>query len=373
MVSETGQLSAPTNALGRFTRTEIWQQPELWPTTVEIVSRSQLSDLLVERPVVLTGAGTSAYAAEAVAASWPGAQAIPTTDLLSASAEEIEAQSPKFLRTGLLISLARSGDSPESLAVVSRIKRLAPAVDHLAITCNGEGKLAQTSGVRAIVLDPRTNDKSLAMTSSFSNLVLAGLCLCHSADLQRAMPDVGHGVASRLSELDNLASKLSLKAPPRVVVLTCASMRALAWEASLKILEMTAGRIPTLSETFLGLRHGPMSFVTPETLVLCFFSASAERRKYEEDLVRELRRKQLGYLVGIAPNGSDTSCLDAFVPAAAGELPDALRVPFEIPFAQLLAYHLSLSQRLDPDNPSPLGAITRVVAPFTIHDEHSSV
>jgi tagatose-6-phosphate ketose/aldose isomerase len=57
-----------------------------------------------------------------------------------------------------------------------------------------------------------------------------------------------------------------------------------------------------------------------------------------------------------------------WVPANAPHLPDYLRVPFEAVFPQLLAYHLSLSCGLDPDNPSPDGVITRVVQKFRLHE-----
>jgi tagatose-6-phosphate ketose/aldose isomerase len=155
-------------------------------------------------------------------------------------------------------------------------------------------------------------------------------------------------------------------------------LRALAAEAALKILEMTAGRTITLAETFLGLRHGPMTFVTPDTLVLCFLSSSRHRRRYEEDLVGQLRQKGLGRIVGVVPEDADgslayRSLYDECIPASAGHVRDELRVPFEIPFAQLLAYHLSLKEGLDPDNPSPTGAITRVVQKFAIYDEASDV
>ncbi len=115
-----------------------------------------------------------------------------------------------------------------------------------------------------------------------------------------------------------------------------------------------------------------MTFVTPDTLVLCFLSSSPENRRYEEDLIRELRTKRLGRIVGVAPDNADTSLFDEWIPANAPSAPDELRVPFEIPFAQLLAYHLSLSEGLDPDNPSPLGAITRVVQKFVIYDENGN-
>ena len=159
----------------------------------------------------------------------------------------------------------------------------------------------------------------------------------------------------------------------RVVTLASGALYPLATETSLKVLEMTAGRTSTLTETFLGLRHGPMSFLTPDTLVLCFLSSSSDRRRYEEDLISELREKRIGRLVGIVPEGVSSDLFDACIPASAGYLPDKWRVPFEIPFSQLFAYHLSLKAGLDPDNPSPIGAITRVVKKFLIYDEMSSV
>ena len=73
----------------------------------------------------------------------------------------------------MVLSLARSGNSPESVAAVDRIQRFFPALPQYAITCNAEGALGRHPKVQAIVLDPRTNDRSLAMTSSFSNLVVS--------------------------------------------------------------------------------------------------------------------------------------------------------------------------------------------------------
>lgn len=358
---------------GTITRSEILQQPDLWPTTLEIVRKSGFISEKPNQPVIITGAGTSAYAAQTIAAAWPNAQGVPTTDLLIQTGTEIGMMYPGFPASGLLISLGRSGDSPESVAVVQRIKKVCPGVAHLAITCNSEGRLAKTPGVRPIVLDARTNDRGLAMTSSFSNLVLAGLCLRHGRELEQTLPAVCAKVREHLGDLEAQAERLASEQPERVVVLGSGALRALASEASLKILEMTAGRTATLAETFLGLRHGPMSFLTEQTLVLCFLSSSPHRRQYEEDLVRELRQKRLGRIVGIAPEGTHRDLLDEAVEANAGSLPDDLRTPFEIPFAQLLAYHLSIRQGLDPDNPSPMGAITRVVKTFTIYEEELDV
>jgi tagatose-6-phosphate ketose/aldose isomerase len=360
-------------SVGAFTYTEILQQPELWPTTLERVSESGWSTERSNRRTLISGAGTSAYAASAIARCWPNADAVPTTDLMIESKAEIASRWNGFGAPGVLVSIARSGDSPESVAAVSRITSMNPEVKHLVITCNPDGQLANMPGVDPIILDPRTNDKGLAMTSSFSNLVLAGLCIHHRDQLEQLLPSICRNLAQCLPDLDKRAEKLASEPIQRVVILGSGPLRALAAESSLKVLEMTAGRTVPLAETFLALRHGPMSFVTPDTLVLCFLSSSPYRRRYEEDLVSELRQKGLGRIVGIAPKGTDASLFDECIPASAGHIPDELRTPFEIPFAQLLAYHLSRKEGLDPDNPSPTGAITRVVPNFVTYHEAADV
>ena len=323
------QSSPSTNAAlkapGGLTHSEILQQPQLWPTTLDRVTPDYLSKTQVKGTVVVTGAGASAYAASAVAASWDGSVAVPTTDLV------LDAQ-PFFSDNGLLLSLARSGDSPESVAAVEKVQQQFPRVKQLAITCNANGKLASASGVEAIVLDPRTNDRSLAMTSSFSNLVLAGLSLRYHQQLASALPSLCRRAESYLPQFEEIARTIARRSASRVTVLASRPLFGAAREASLKILEMTAGNVIAIPETFLGLRHGPMSFLREDSLVLCILSSDPRVRRYEKDLIDELRSKQLGYIVAIAPEGTDASSFDQGIPSCAGALPDYLRVPFKSSF-----------------------------------------
>lgn len=359
--------SAIRDDKGVLTRREIRQQPELWQTTLDRVAAAAVHPFVEGREAIVCGAGTSSYAASAVARSWINARAVPTTDLLLLSKEDLARTSPAFVDHGVLISLARSGDSPESIGVVARIQKMLPVVRHLAITCNERGQLAHFPGVTPLVLDPLTNDRSLAMTSSFTNLVLAGLAIAHEPLLRGCLPQISVRVRTGLPALETAARRLASSVPSRLMVLTSAGLAPLASEACLKILEMTAGRTVALPETFLGVRHGPMSFLRPDSLVLCVLSGDAGIRRYEEDLLRELRQKALGRLIVIGPP-SASELAHEFVPAAAGELPDFLRTPFEIVFLQLLAYQLSLAWGLDPDNPSPEGVITRVVQQFKLYE-----
>jgi tagatose-6-phosphate ketose/aldose isomerase len=365
------QIESPNDSLltvPRYTLPEILQQPVLWPVTLLKVrsasEQMQLARKLKGARVVMTGAGTSAYAASAVAAAWPRAIAVPTTDLLV---------DPERYLTDIdvVISLARSGNSPESAAVVERIRALRPRIQHFGIVCDEDGALSRSGLDGLIVLDPRTNDRSLVMTSAFSNLVLAGLALAQPDAAAAAVAELSSRANSLLPEIDAACRRASARVHDRIVVLSSSPMIGWQREAALKTLEMTAGSFPLISETYLGLRHGPMSFVTPDTVVLCLLSSHRVRRSYEADLVRELRAKKIGYLVGIAEPGEAESLFNQLIPAVAPNIDDALRTPFEILGPQLLGYHLSLRIGLNPDNPSPDGVINRVVSGVRIYPPHA--
>ena len=354
---------------GAFTRREIFQQPALWPTTLERIQsgiqRLGLKQRLAASRVLFTGAGTSAYAAGSAAAGWPGSLAVPTTDLLIDTGRHLTG-------VDVVISLARSGGSPESAAVVERVRALRPDIFQLAITCNPESALARSALDGIIFLDPRSNDRSLVMTSSFSNLVLAGLALFQPDAAQAAVKTYGAKAETLLPVIDQACGNAAARVCDRIVILSSSPLQDWAREAGLKALEMTAGTFAVVTETFLGLRHGPMSFVRADTLVLCLLSSDPVRRLYEQDLLRELRAKNIGVLIGIAEPSEADGLFDAVIPAIAPHLADALRTPFEIIAPQLLGYHLSLLKGMNPDNPSPGGVINRVVQGVTIHAARNS-
>jgi tagatose-6-phosphate ketose/aldose isomerase len=357
--AEAGLHSAP-----QYTLQEILRQPLLWPVTLEKVrsasEQMQLTNKLRHARVLLTGAGTSAYAATAIATAWPRACAVPTTDLL------IDAER-YLVDVDAVISLARSGDSPESTAVVERVRALRPDILQFAIVCNEDGALSHSSLDGVIVLDPRTNDQSLVMTGSFSNLVLAGLILAQTDAAAATVDKLSARAAALLPDIDRACQRVAERTHNRIVILSSSPLLGWAREAGLKTLEMTAGHFPVVTETHLGLRHGPMSFVKSDTLVLCLLSSDPVRRRYEEDLICELRAKKLGYLVGIVDPADSKGLFDEVIPAVAPQVNDALRTPYEILGPQLIGYHLSLGIGLNPDNPSPNGVINRVVQGVRIH------
>ena len=358
---------------------EIFQQPATWADTARLQRSPLLQAALDPRPqhVVLTGSGSSMYVGECLAPTLQLGLGIPA-QAISAGSLLTHWRSVLPPGKGLLISLARSGDSPESCAVVSRLLAEAPDYRHLIITCNAKGRLATSyrddPRVNVLVLDERTNDRSLVMTSSFTNLLLAGTGLVQQSQ--------GAGAANALSRLagvqrifDEQADAIAAVAAAdfsRVVYLGSGGALGAAHECALKMLEMTDGAVITMAESYLGLRHGPMSSLDEKTLVVGFLSPDPAVRAYETDLLRELSRKRLGMtrvLVGegIASDLLGPGDLAVELPGL-GATDDAVPLMADVVVGQLLAFFRCLALGGKPDAPSQ-GVLTRVVEHFPMHQE----
>jgi len=370
---------------------EIWQQPETWGTTFRVCAQGQkaLQDALrragigrgstASPNVYLIGAGTSDYTGRALAPLlrrrwscdvWP----LPSTTLLT-EFEEFYSSGKDYL----WISFSRSGESPEGVALLERALHRYREIHHLVITCNQRGPMAQLCAqhpdrAQALVLDDAVNDRGLAMTSSYSNMLLAGQCIAHLDDLA----EFGE-VVSQMSDCGRQFLPLAAEAAAEVTTLGCtrtcfvgsAALRAVADECALKVVELSAGKVTTLAETPLGLRHGPMSSVDSQTIFVGFLSSEARRRGYELDLFREIDRKRLGRvrLAVTAGDGADVSRLaDYVLPVTSKpDFPDLHRPILDVMLGQLLGLFTSMRCGLKPDQPSPNGAITRVVQPIKLY------
>jgi tagatose-6-phosphate ketose/aldose isomerase len=365
----------------RHTILEICQQPATWAGTARhlMESRRLVAESLAScQRIVLTGSGSSQYAGECAA---PALERDLGRRVEVAGGGELllKRRASAAGEPTLVVSLARSGESPESAAVVETLLETEPGTHHLIITCNSEGKLAKAfvdqSRVRVIDLGPQTNDRSLVMTSSFTNLVLGVRFL---GWVERADEFVGV-----VDQLDCAGRQFLAMWPDclkawvsgdirRIVFLGSGSRFGACRESALKMLEMTGGKVASMAETYLGLRHGPMCFIDERTLVVCYLSSDAFMRNYERDLILELNAKGLGARKLVAGVGD---------PGAGLCQGRDLVVPYEIPtdaadddlslldvmIAQILGFHRSLEEGLQPDCPSGNGVISRVVGDFCIH------
>jgi tagatose-6-phosphate ketose/aldose isomerase len=368
--------------LGYFhTLREICQQPATWLRTSGLMQGKAASLRPVLQGIaslILTGSGSSEYAGDCVRLPLQNELGVLTQAIGGGAllAHGTKALPPR--RPGLMVSIARSGDSPESAGTLALMLKTEPLVRHLVITCNEAGSLARSyqndPRVVVITLPEETNDQGLVMTSSFTNLVLAARFLGLTTKLQQygEVCEALSGIAARVIE-EHLGTFARIGKEPfkRALFLGSGARFGAAREAALKMLEMTAGRVTTMSETYLGVRHGPMSSVHEDTLVVCFFSSDPTLRLYESDLLREFDQKELGLMKVIVGEDVPPDLVregDVVIDCQGlRQLGDDNSPVIDVIAGQLLAFFRCLEEGLRPDSPSEDGVISRVVQTFALH------
>jgi tagatose-6-phosphate ketose/aldose isomerase len=328
--------------------------------------------------VLLVGAGTSDYIGKSVCSllqkEWCcDVHAVPSTDLLTNMAEHLIPG-----REYLWISFSRSGDSSEGVAVLEAALRDYPKIKHVIVTCNEQGKMARAftgrDNVLSIVLEDDVNDRGLAMTSSFSNMVVVAQALAHFRGLSsygQTVKRLADSATAILPDVADICERLVQAGFSKVCFLGTGPLKGAAIESGLKVLELTSGRITSLAESFLGLRHGPLSAIDSDTLVVAFFSADARRRQYEMDLIQEISDKGLtSKFLAVEPNAANNPLIsprDTVFLGLQNGVSNLYLPPLAVIVGQLLGLFASLNEGLRPDDPSPRGAIGRVVAHVRIH------
>ena len=372
--------AALETARGIWTAREISQQPVVWAKIAAAMgdaagaTQSFLAPLLARRDlrIVLTGAGTSAFVGECLVAPLKRTtqlrvDAVATTDLVGAPASYLDPAVPT-----LLVSFARSGNSPESLAAVDLAELHVRDCHHLIITCNAEGELYRRGKLlrhaHTLLLPEETNDRGFAMTSSFSGMMLATSLAF--VMLGKDRPEALARFASDVLETRMpYITELARAGFERVVYLGGQEFKGLAREAALKMLELSDGKVVALAETPLGFRHGPKTIVNGRTLVVMFLSSDPYARKYELDLLRELRSDAVaGRVVALSANDANGEQEGDWIviPAPAETSNLGLCFPYAV-FAQSLAFLQSLTLGLRPDTPNARGVVNRVVQGVTIY------
>ncbi|MEK8030052.1 SIS domain-containing protein [Ideonella sp. DXS29W] len=369
-----------------WTVREIAQQPDVWARVSALVQAQtgpkDMSEPFVARclatpglRIVLTGAGSSAFIGQCLAPALMRhtglrVDAVATTDLVAGPHLYFQRDVPT-----LLVSFARSGSSPESVAALELADRFVDDCQHLIFTCNPDSHLrrlaADRANARTLLLPAETHDRGFAMTSSFTSLLLAATQVFGLLGAGDPAAAIARAAASLLSQGLPLAQALVEQHFERVVYLGSNELQGLARESALKLLELTDGRIVASHDSPLGFRHGPKTIVNDRTLVVMFVSNDPYTRQYDLDLLAELRRDQRAArvlalsgqpILGDAAAASDDVQIEGL--EAAPDL--ALAFPCVV-FAQRFALLQSMHLGLSPDNPSVSGTVNRVVRGVTIH------
>ncbi|EHR32540.1 AgaS family putative sugar isomerase [Helcococcus kunzii ATCC 51366] len=362
---------------------EISHQPEKWKIAFENYNKysQEIDDFLksIEDSseekvrVVFTGAGTSEYVGNIIA-DYLGKndrfrfESIATTDIVSSPYIHLKNEPT------LLVSFARSGNSPESLAAVKLADKLIDNIHHLAITCSPEGKLAQQLGTRddsyVLLMPEGTNDKGFAMTSSFSSMMLSSLLIFDTLSDEEKKTRVEYITKQAdyvLSQEDRI-NELGDFEFDRIIYLGSGPLYGLTNECRLKILELTAGNISSMYESSLGFRHGPKSYVDDKTFIVGLVSNNDYTRQYDLDILNEIHGDNIARkILALSPKKLDVE-FEQFVIDTPENIEDVYIALVYVIIAQLFSVMASVYVGNETDTPSKTGTVNRVVKGVTIHE-----
>lgn len=380
---------ALSNNINKYTTTkEIRQQPRLWEETYKIIKNNceNIEEFLnkVTREenikIIFTGAGSSSFVGESVAPYLDKnldckVEAIATTDIVSHPLHYLNKSTPT-----LLISCARSGNSPESVAAVKLAEEVVDNLYQIILTCNPDGKLAEESknnDKSLLILMPEdANDQGFAMTGSFTTMVLSSILifnLYRIEEFETIIKDLKVNGEKVLNGYEKLISDISNHYFNRAVFLGAASLQSLARESALKLLELTSGNIETSYNSPLGFRHGPKFIVNDETLLVIYLSNDVHARKYDVDLLKEISSEEGNNKILVMSDYNDDTIKefsDYFIHINDDnrKFEDDIFLIFNyILSTQMLSLYKSVELGINPDNPSPNGNLNRVVKGVTIY------
>ena len=367
-----------------YTVSEIKYQPKLWQETFEIISnKKQEIELFLKKfmskecKIVLTGAGTSAYIGDTIylylcKKLGLKVESIATTDIVSNPQDFLEEDKPT-----ILVSYARSGNSPESIGAFDLFQENVKNINHIVITCNDEGELFKKANsmdnALCILMPELSNDKSFAMTSSFTCMLVASLLIFNIDSLEEQKKYLGSVVekADYIMEENwrDVQDLVDLKCL-RVVYLGSGIFKGLAKEMALKNLELTSGKVVSVCESVLGFRHGPKSIINDHTLIIFMNSTNDYTNLYDLDLIREINNDSGNHklaVISYVKNENLKDISDKYIEINGENVPEIYTIFNYILFGQMFGLLNSIRLGISPDNPRPDGTVNRVVKGITIH------
>ena len=351
------EISRLEDCSGLNTAKEIIQQPDTWRESVKnliknkIEIKSFIDSFLSKKEfrIILTGAGTSAFAGEVCEPYLTSllnkrVEAIATTDLVASPKSYFIKDIPT-----LLVSFARSGNSPESVHAVNLASQLVDDLYQIVITCNENGKLAKNTV---------NDEKRLLLIENFSS------------DVDKLSNSVNDFIEDNIEKVTSLANKDF----ERIVYLGSSTSKGIARESALKVLELTAGKVNASYDTPLGFRHGPKSVVDDETVSVIYISNDEYTRKYDLDLAKEMLAHKKNDKVVIVGDNIEEDILNKAdyvfnVENINYTVENEVLLPLQqIIFGQMLSFLKSVNLGITPDNPCPTGEVNRVVHGVILHE-----
>lgn len=305
-----------------------------------------------DQPWVFVGCGASYHAGAAAAgllcALGGQALAVPASDLWM--------NPDVWVRPGsVVVGLSRTGTTTETVAALRTARRHGA---HTIGVSLAPGTPVVTDVDTGLALD-HVVETGRVMTRSFSNLLAAAQSFAVSAaavsgstadavvDRYRTgLSAVGGAVAQAMAGFDETAQLAAKSASGHVVFLGSGPDLGLCRQAALQTQE--TARPAVEAHAVLDYRHGPLSTLTPESLVVLLTS---DRSLPADLLLAEDVAVLGGTLVAVGPTAVVEQLPDHVERVATpGDLPRWLGSAVGLPFLQLLGYHLTVARGADPES-----------------------
>jgi len=297
--------------------------------------------------VLFTGCGSTYYLSLAAAALYQElmgqpAKAVPGGELLLNSGTVLTDKKT------LLVAISRSGTTTETVRAVEKFKN--EKRGDVVVISNYNEALSRMADVNIVI--NKGQERSVAQTRSFASMYVAVTAFAAKmaerddlVDAMKKLPEVGDrilGVYEKYAKV--VGENLNFD---RFYFLGSGSRYGLACEVNLKMKEMTL----THSEPFhfLEFRHGPMSMVNQNAVVVGMLSD--KNRIHEAKVLSEM--KELGgTVVSLGETEADV-CFESGIP-------ESVRGVLYLPVLQLMAFHRSVTKGLNPDRPANLTAVVKL-------------
>lgn len=337
------------------TYNEILSQGEVWKKVLGNCS-DQLDLLnnwtkISHDEVIFIGCGSTHYLSLSAAKVWTSlthesARGIPSSEIWNYPLSTFPNHKP------LLVATSRSGETTETIKAIEVYKEKFNE-EILVISCYPESSMVRSAELTLLAAE--ASETSIAQTRSFSSMYILAQALA-------GFTSKNGNFIKELHQLPSIFFRIVKKYEPVVenlgsdplyqhfVFLGSGVNYGLASETMLKMKEMST----SISEVFhfMEIRHGPMSMITKQSLVIGLISDL--RKKEELQVLRDM--KVLGATtLALVENSSG---VDAdYVIEFNSNISDLARGAIYLPLLQLLGFYHSISKGLNPDKPTNLNAV----------------
>jgi len=327
---------------------EIKSQSQAWRNALDIVSAASLPDTTQYEQVIFAGCGSSYYLSLAAAMLYQeltgrAAHAVPAGELVLNPQTIMRENIPH-----LLVAISRSGTTTEILRAAEKF--ISENRGDVIVITNYHTNLANMSNLSLVITEGQ--EESVAQTRSFASMYVAATAFCARMagrrdllDMMEKLPEIGNLIMDKYESFaKEIGEDLNFD---RFYFLGSGIRYGLACEANLKMKEMTL----THSEPFhfLEFRHGPMSMVNEETVVVGLLSES--NLSHERAVLNEMHALG-GKTVALSESDADISF--------ESQIPESARGVLYLPVLQLMAFYRSLAKGLNPDRPKNLTAVVQL-------------